>query len=109
MFKPSIAFLFFLASSLSYSEKLKIDVPINNPTHDEITPLEWFGFGIYAGSWYALKKNKDLIDNSYAHIRLEKPAFDYLKRLKVMRGCSLFGIGIGALIIFSQDISKYLK
>lgn len=114
MFKALI--LFFVASSLSYAEKLelnavkelKIDTPIHNSAHEEITPLEYFGFMIYGGSFVMLSKSKDLIDNSYARMKLEKPTFHY-KMPHIMRKCSFFGIGIGTLIMFSRDIVTYLK
>lgn len=116
MFKPLIVLLFFLAPSLSYGEKLefdtvkelKIDTPTHNSAHEEITPLEYFGFMIYGGSFVMLSKSKDLLEHSYARMRLEKPAFHH-KMPHIMRKCSLLGIGIGGLIILSRDIATYLK
>lgn len=108
MFKPLIAILFFLASSLSYGQKLKIDTSIHNSAHEEITPLEYFGFMVYAGSFVMLNKSKDLLENNYARMRLEKPTFNH-KMPHIMRKCSFLGIGIGALIMFSRDIVTYLK
>ena len=116
MFKPSITLLFFVASSVSYGEKREldttkeptIDASIHNSTHDEITPLEYFGFMVYVGSFVMLGKSKDLLENSYARMRLEKPTFHH-KMPQIMRKCSFLGIGLGALIIFSRDIVTYLK
>ena len=116
MFKPSIALLFFVASSLSYSKELDLNT-IKEPTignsikkqaPDEITPLEYVGFMVYAGSFVMLSKSKDLLEHSYARMRLEKPTFHH-KKPHIMRKCSLLGIGIGGLIILSRDIAAYLK